>query len=101
MRPIERIKKPMYEMELSIYSVELCGKDLQSGSPIEVFAEGTDVSEMKERVTRIVLDALAPLHLSGKCFIEMYFTKNGEYFDRDDCWISVDLNRHTVTYFVE
>ena len=85
-RPIHRAKNPVYEISLSIYPVAVCGEDLQTGSPIEVSAEGEDLYAMKLRVKELVLSVVKE---DGKCFVEMQITKNGEYFDRDEWWCFV------------
>lgn len=96
---IEQFKKPVYEMELHIYSVALCGKDL-SGEPVVTSCKCEDVCELKKRAKAEILKALDPYNLSvGDCFIEITITKNGEYFDRDEEWASVNQFNRTVEFF--
>ena len=85
-RPVHRTKRPVYEVSLSIYPVEVCGEDLQKGEPVRISDKGEDLYELKKRTNKQMLSSV-----SGKCFVEMLVTKDGEYFDRDEWWFYKEL----------
>ena len=84
---VHQFRKPLYSITLSIYSVSNCGKDLQTGSPVEVSATDKDLYRLKNRVQELILSA----NCEGECFVEMIVLKNGKYYDSDEWWAVVDL----------
>ena len=86
--PIYRARDPLYEMDLYVYPVSMCGEDLQRGSPVKVSARGTDLCALKCRIPELILSVVPH---DDKCFVEMRLTKDGEYCDCDEWWCSVDF----------
>lgn len=86
--PIPRSRNPVYEMRLSIYPVSVCGEDLQTGSPIEVSKKSEDLLSLKHSTRHLILGNVP---CSGKCFVEMLITKNGQYYERDEDWFYADI----------
>ena len=95
-RPIHRFRDPKYEMTLSVYPEEICGADLQKGDPLEITAEGTDPYELKKRTDELILSVMSSKGCGGKCLVEMLMTKDGRYYDRDECWVIVNPIDDTV-----
>ena len=90
---IHRYTKPVFEISLSIYSVAVCGEDLQKGSPFKVSAKGEDLYELKMRTSELILSVVPK---SSKCFVEGLVTKDDKYYDRDEWWVEVDVLNKTV-----
>lgn len=95
-----KMKQTVYKMTLHIYPVADCGEDLSTGEPISIESEGDDVYELKRRITSLILYTMTTFKANdGECFLEMSITKDGgDYFDRDEGWVTVDLNSRTVEY---
>ena len=91
---VHRVKDSEYKMTLYVYPVAVCGKDMQKGKPIEMFVAGTDVYKLKTRTEELVFDAMS--RYGGECFVEMRITKDDEYFDSDEWWCYVNLQKKTV-----
>ena len=92
-RPIHRVRNPVYELSLSIYTVAECGEDLQGGSPHTVSAKGEDLYELKRGITQMILSAIEN---DGKCFVEMMITEDDKYFDRDEWWCEISHKENKI-----
>lgn len=92
---IHRVKNPVYGLSLSVYPTAVCGEDLQTGSPIEISVESENLYALKSGIDELLL-SIVPC--SGRCFVEMTVTKDGQYYDRDEQWCTVDLDEKTVQY---
>lgn len=77
----------VYEINLSIYPVAVCGEDLQKGNPIRVSDRDESLSLLKSRVNELILSSVRE---DGKCFVEMTVTENGMYFSYEEMWFYVD-----------
>lgn len=92
----------MYKIELTIYPMADCGKDLKHGEPIEVSYEGNDPYEMKLDIDGTILRTMKELNANdGETFVEMLMEHNGEYYDHDEQWIYVDLANNSIKHGIE
>ena len=89
----------MYKLELQIY---LIVDGSVSNDSVDVSVEGEDVEKLKERISGLVLSALAPFDLKRcECLVEMLIEKDGEYYDHDDAFVVADLENNKLTMGVE
>lgn len=92
----------MYKLELTIYPIADCGKDLKHGEPLVVSYEGNDVYEMKKDIDATILRAMRELNANdGETFVKLLIEHNGEYYDHDEQWIFVDLENNCVKHGIE
>lgn len=96
--PIHRSKDPEYEMKLYVYPTQLCGEDMQKGSPLEITDIGADLFKLKMRLEELVLSVMSLAGYDGECFVEIRVTEDEKYCECDEFWADVDLVNKTVKF---
>ena len=87
----------MFELELTIYSVNECGEDLSTGEPYIGLYEGEDLYELKSQGNKFIIETMMKNEAkSGVCWVVSQFMQDGEYVDSDEWWCTVDLENKTV-----
>ena len=92
----------MYKFELAIYPIADCGEDLTKGKPIETFYQGDDLDALKRAIDWTIIGAMKFHKVNGGlAFVELTIEKDGEYYDRDEGNVFVDLKNNYVKHEAE